>query len=421
MKNFFLIFFLGIFSGHLYGQETDLLDKMKKIYGISTSDVGYRFGLLDGTLPLSIIYQKDKEIFQGLLSYGSNTNNTHQIDGHINNNEIEIYEYDGDAVVSILSRTSDTVTENIQWDWRSQNQKLEIPIYFNSASDTEKKVSIYGSIAGNTLSQIVLRPNKNQISIERDNQINLRWMDYSCQDDDCYEGRPDERLENPVEFSINDNHILIYPNESATLLHEIEYINVSVDSNSYFISYDFPVLKQRKFDKWIQSIIEREFEKENKRLIRLIAEDESTYRFKYRSYGDFYLSLVSDEIISGYLLLRASNHNDLRTIPFNYDREKKRFIQIKDIFKSDFDYPYFLKTNVNKQKRNLIYKEQGVVKKLLRDAPFSHMVLSPSGLVFFTDFNSIYGRRHMVIPFEELKSFVGDRTISKYIQKERFK
>jgi len=393
---------------------------MKEVYDIPKSALTTQYGLLDGTLPITLMYQSEKDDFQGLIAYGNQLSNPQEMDGHFQEQEMAIFEYEENTVSNTLNGTHST-SHNGEWKWKSHNQQLELPVFLNIGSDNNNTVLIYGSAVGKSLSQIVLRPNKRQISIERDNQINLRWMDYSCDGSDCYEGRPDEHLENPVEFAINDKDILIYPNENVSLLHEIAYQNTSVDSNSYFISFDIPVLQQKKFDSWLQTIIAKELEKEITRLEKIVAEDDDAYRFKYRSYGDFYISLVSDEIISGYIILRASDHNRLQTIPFNYDRDKERFYKIKDIFKKDFDYPYFLKSNISKQKRNLLYKEQGVVKGLINEEPFTHMVFSPSGLIFFTDFNSIYGRRHIVIPFEEIKSFIGDKSISKYIQKERFK
>ncbi|MFT4566310.1 MAG: hypothetical protein ACI9FN_001265 [Saprospiraceae bacterium] len=421
MKLLFFIVSFWIGAFHLCGQKSVLYNKMKELYDVSPSEITSKYGLLDGTLPIALMYHGKKDDFRGLISYGNNSHIVQQMDGLIDHQEMAIYEYEDNAVSNTLIGSTNSSLDNALWKWKSQNQQLELPILLKVNPDRKKVVLIFGSNDGKSLSQIVLRPNKRQISIERNNQINLRWMDYSCEGSDCIEGRQDEHLENPVEFAINEESILIYPDENVTLDHEIEYQNISIDSNSYFISYDFPILKQKTFDKWLKAVIQKELKKEIKRLDQVVEEDESTYRFKYRSYGDFYISLVSDEIISGYMLLRSSNESRLRTIPFNYDRDKKRFYNLKDVFKRDFDYPYFLKTYINKQKRNLLYKEQGVAKQLISEEPFSHMVFSPSGLIFFTDFNTIFGRRHIVIPFEEIKSFIGSRSISKYIQKERFK
>ena len=184
MKFLFLLFSFSIYSCQLWGQESDLVEKMKEIYNVASTDIEYRFGLLDGTLPVSVVYQKDKDDFQGLISYGDIV--ARQIDGHITEDGIEIYEYEGNAVTSTIRNNSADPSDNSQWIWRSQNIQLELPISFNENLNKKKKVLIYGSIAGNTLSQIVLCPNKNQISIEKDNQINLRWMDYSCQGADCF-------------------------------------------------------------------------------------------------------------------------------------------------------------------------------------------------------------------------------------------
>lgn len=425
MKFLLLFMSVGIGAPSLIAQHSTLLHQMKDQYGTDSSDVKRVYGLLDRTLPFVLLLSQDQNQSQGLIQYANNTDLPQPIDGTINAQGYELYEYSENAVASLINSYRDSTndySDPTTWSWTTPRHELTLEMHISAAANTSQKtVNIYTLPQDNSPSQVILRPEKYHVAIQLDGQVKLRWSDYSCHGSNCNEGKPNEHLENPIEFSINDEGIVIFPDQKYTLRRQLDYKNISCDSNAYFISIDYPAIGHETFDLWLDGKVKEYWNQESSRLQKKVGEEYPSHRFQYRSYGDFYISLASEEIISGYMFFRSSDQGRMITIPFNYDIAKNKFYQLRDIFKKDFDWPFFLKTYLEKQKRNIAYKEQHIVKKLIQEEPFSHMILTPSGLVFFTDFNTIFGRRHIVIPFDEILSFLDDKSIVKYIQKERFK
>ena len=60
-----------------------------------------------------------------------------------------------------------------------------------------------------------------------------------------------------------------------------------------------------------------------------------------------------------------------------------------------------------------------MVQGLLKKEDYKHYILAPDGLLFFTDFNVIFGRRHILIPFEEIINSIDNRSLENYLKKER--
>lgn len=395
-----------------------MYQQMYDAYGLHPNEITELRGYIDDALPVAIMYGGSIENLQGFISYGSEANPINPLDGKVQNDKVTLYEYLDHEVQSIITGIIGSAAT--QWLWSTHDHHFQLEMMMSKPSLLDPQtVKIYNSSAQDGRSQLILRPDKGQISIELEDQINLRWMNYSCEGVECYEGRSDEVLENPIEFFVGSNEIKILPNKVLSLAFEVSYANISVDSGNYFISYNYPKLKDRKFDRWMTELVEKQLEEDLKELSSMKPAEEEEHRYAKRSYGDFYISLVSKDIISGYITFRSTEKSRLKTIPFNYNRAKNNFYQLKDIFRKDFDYPFFLNATINKSKRNLLYKEDPMLKPLIEKQPFSHMVLSPSGLVFFTDFNTIYGRRQVVVPFDDLKSFLSDKSIIKYIEKDR--
>ena len=123
--------------------------------------------------------------------------------------------------------------------------------------------------------------------------------------------------------------------------------------------------------------------------------------------------------ISGYLYLQNTESNKVKTIPFIFDRSKSRFYQIQDIFSKSFDYSFFIEKYLEKVKRGRLIKENRLVQNLLKKEDYNHYILAPEGILFFTDFNVIYGRRHILIKYDEVMSSIDNKALENYLKKER--
>ena len=196
--------------------------------------------------------------------------------------------------------------------------------------------------------------------------------------------------------------------------------NKSNHSFDHFYNYRFPYVGESKFDSYIEDVISQQLIKYQKALPTLDNDEEweRSDRLSNKAVGDFYISLVTKDIISGYLTFHSTTEPRTSTVTFTFDRNKNKFYKIREIWKKDFNFSYFLKSLLENQKRAIIAKETPVVRKLLKDVSFSYYNLTEQGIVFFTDYNFIYGRRHILIPYDEISGFIDDKSLSNFI-KER--
>lgn len=406
-----ILIFLGWHATSAYSQDMVMYDKLITEYKITPSDITLLHGYVDNALPITVAYFKKDGTLKGLINYDGSEEFL-IIEGSNTDSITSLYEFEEATLLSVLQGPH--VNTSSSWTWNTPDYSLSLPLTIYKHDHVQKgKVVVYIDKEDKDRSQVLLRPDKAQVSIELENAVNLRWMDFSCEKNDCIEGRPDMILENPVEFRLDKNTLTVLPHKELYKLHELSYETDSEIGESYFTTYSYPVLGQRKFDNWIEGVIKTK--KENN------SQSNEGERFENRSHGDFYITLLSKELICGYLVFYNNETSRMETIPFNYNRSKNKFYRIKDIFRKDFNFSFFLKSYIDKQKRNILYKEESIIKELIKGEPFSHYNFSPSGLVFFTDFNTIFGRRHILIPFEEIESFIGDKTITNYLKKERFR
>ena len=92
-------------------------------------------------------------------------------------------------------------------------------------------------------------------------------------------------------------------------------------------------------------------------------------------------------------------------------------MRLREIWRDDFNFSYFLNRLIENQKREVVNKEKGDVRQILKSQAFTHFGLTPTALVFYTDFHFIYGRRSIYVPYDEIDTFIEDKTLSQYVKK----
>ena len=402
--------------GSLCGQGNHLNDLAEVYDNDSFSRYVFR-GFLEKSLPVELVFGKEGEEIKGFIYYGDNEDR-YDVEGTINAaGDIVLYEFDHHQRVSgkILGNILKT-TE--LFTWHSPDGTLSLSLLLFPNKPPRKVLDLFVSNIENSRSQILLREDLQQITIDPIGDVNLRWIDFLCQGTDCYENRPNVQLSNPVEFSLDikdQKELKVYPSHKYTEVQVMEYDNKSQHRFKGFTSINFPVLQDEVFDDWIQStLLANKIQKNTDDDYQSIA-----LRFSDRSFGDFYISLISKDLISGYLYLQNTESNKVKTIPFIFDRSKSRFYQIQDIFSKSFDYSFFIEKYLEKVKRGRLIKENRLVQNLLKKEDYNHYILAPEGILFFTDFNVIYGRRHILIKYDEVMSSIDNKALENYLKKER--
>ena len=224
-------------------------------------------------------------------------------------------------------------------------------------------------------------------------------------------------MDNPVEFELgaaDPATLLIYPERKLLVKNAIHYANHSTHFFNGYYSVHYPILDNEVFDLWVA---------ENLLMDQIISKKQSSEyalaseRFVHRTMADFFLTFLSEDMISGYLYISSTQQAQVKTIPFLFDRNKSKFYKLEDLFKKNFDYHFFFEKYLEKIKRGRLIKENRLVQNLLKEEEYQHYVWTPQGILFFTDFHFVYGRRHILVPFEEFLGSIDNRTLESCIKK----
>jgi len=142
-------------------------------------------------------------------------------------------------------------------------------------------------------------------------------------------------------------------------------------------------------------------------------------RFENRTLAVHKITLDSEDLISGFVTFYDNQSSDVHTITYSYDRDKKEMLGLTKIFKKNFDYAFFLKQYIKQKKSQTAPLLSTLQSKWVKHSSFHHYVLTDTGLQFFNDYDPIFGRYNFTIPYYEISSSIGHKTINNYIKKRK--
>lgn len=378
-------------------------------------------GFLDSSLPVTLSIRSGENGFSGSVRYGHDSFSAPLEGEYDDEGNVVLYEFDQFSRVSavITGKPSDLANS---WNWYNADYSVRFPIVFFENSHVPNEVGFYYSKAGaQDIHVVQVRPPAKKISIDFHKKTELRWMDYECQNQQCFEVRPDMDLSNPLEFRLEegiDGKLQLYPEYTYSKTGTLAYHNLSGAGFDYYYSADLPMTGSEPFDSWAKDEVMVQIDRWIQNLSDVDERDElPASRFKHRFRGDFFITLMDKTMVSGYLYFQGNLLSGVRTIPFMYDMQKERLFNIQDLFEKEFDYPFFLRTYLTKEKRQSMRKEPAVIREVLKNTKYTHTVLDYEGIVFFTDFNGLFGRRAIRVPYREVKGFLNYRSLEVFVKK----
>jgi|GEM_PF-2362302 len=396
----------NIVSGQDRSEDTFRNDHIAGLNGQTTRVIGY----LDHSLMVELMYASTGSDCTGIMSIAGQEIS---LEGECTDSTMSLFEFDEHARVSGVIEGS---VQGDAYDLKWSNYDHTLSYYLEGRRDVtvSNLLKVYSIKDESRYDHLLLWPDQLAISVSKD-EPTLSWQHYQCPQAPyaCQYEKVDGALGN---LSISDRVI-----SAGSRLFKLEEL-LSVEEKDghdygHFYNYKYIRLGQSKFDDFIESIIEGQLSsfKNSLPLVNDSEDREPSERLTNRAIGDFYISLISEDIISGYLTFYNTQNPRIETVPFSFDRAKNKFYNLRNIWRKDFNYSYFLKSIIENKKRALIQKEEALVKKMLKDTPFSHFNISSKGMVFFTDHNFVYGRRHILVPFDEITGFISDRSLSNLI------
>ncbi len=241
-----------------------------------------------------------------------------------------------------------------------------------------------------------------------------------------YEFNIDHSLSGFIELS-SDKKKCVWNSVDYKTNIPVNFSNREGNSSYYFVSHQsyiavsYPRVDDTfddKFGKKINSIIRNVAESYGVAEIEN-GSDLPSNRFKQRTLAVNKVTLNSEKLISGHLTFYDNQTSDVKTLTYTYDRDKKEMLGLSQIFKKNFNYSFFLKQYISQKKEKMKTVLTPLETKWINAAPFHHYVLTSSGLQFLSDYNTIFGRKSFTIPYHEVSSSIGQKSISNYIKKRK--
>ena len=188
---------------------------------------------------------------------------------------------------------------------------------------------------------------------------------------------------------------------------------------SSYISVKYPFIDDRVFD----GIFGAQINRVVKQLIKEFAEDniertglKKLDRFSKRAIGVPKITLDTKEILSGYVGIFNNQKAEVITLSFVYDKVKKELVDLDNLFKRNFNYSFFIKQYINQKKKDMQTLVSKTEAAWIKEEQFNYYVLTKSGLTFFGDYNTIFGRRRFMIPYSEIISSIGNKSLLNYLK-----
>ncbi|MCB0661857.1 MAG: hypothetical protein KDC24_03880 [Saprospiraceae bacterium] len=175
----------------------------------------------------------------------------------------------------------------------------------------------------------------------------------------------------------------------------------------------FPKSNQSAFNKYIETFAE-EFASDCRAFLRQKSKEltkDPDLRISYYANGWFETEFFNREIISGIQEFSASWEKEPVMIPVNYHLPSGKVITFEDIFREEYDMPYFVEKVVRKEmEKHPLYKSDPSFRAWIKKVDFPFFTLRREGIYFSTGFNAVYGRQGITIPFSKLRSFLKKKT-----------
>lgn len=194
-----------------------------------------------------------------------------------------------------------------------------------------------------------------------------------------------------------------------------------VTFNSY-ISVKYPFLDDEVFDKAIGhkiSGVVKEIVKEYEKNGLAHGSASSNKRFVNRAIGIHKITLDSEDLLSGSIDIYNNQKAEVVTLTFTYDKAKRELLDLDKIFKKNFNYSFFLKQYINQKKQDMVGLVSQTEAAWIKEEKFNYYVLTKGGLKFFGDHNTIFGRRSFMVPYHEIASSIGSKSLINYLKNRK--
>jgi len=127
--------------------------------------------------------------------------------------------------------------------------------------------------------------------------------------------------------------------------------------------------------------------------------------------GWFDIEFISKDYFSGIFNIQKSYSDKVISIPIIYSFKTKEEIDLFKQFKSDFNAQFYISQYIKESIKNLIKENKIYRRGDLKPSDFKYTTLTQYGIVFSTEFSSIFGVDKIILPYTELKDKIRRKSI----------
>lgn len=422
-----MFLFVGSGQAQAVALKNEVISKFENTSKIDW--VKYYKGRMDDLHDVALILASQGEECKGILIY-LRSKVQFDIEGTLRNNKLELQEIDtlGDLTGYILGSlqkntllaewSNEKHTINHQLKMEAVSNLVDIPTYCGD----NKWIRTFGGSAGKEKIELVLYKYsydkiKGTIYLKSKNR-SYRLSGHVDQNDFRAEiyGADTKTIGSLKVRQIKDQK---YSGQFSKLgidgsfsLKMKEQMPVGcISFADYMTSYDitFPKTKNEILNTWIAATSEKfitECRNHKKALEVKYVQPVSELRANYAAYGWTDLSYVSDEFISGIMVLRNSWSSLQRDYTFNFDLKRNVMIDQNLAFTNEAQVRKILHQELRKKLKNHPLSSHGEFLNWVNNEDFDQFTIRPEGINFVSDFNSLYGKFEILIPWEQLNAYV---------------
>lgn len=439
MRIFTIIILLLFFNSFLLKAQSPILqNEVKSLFESKHIQTSEYYGYINDEIEIQLYLAYDKDEWKGIGYYPSSQTKIYFEGGMVKNNLIlDEIDLKGNKIgMWSINMVNDEY--NAKWMNVSGNNTLSLNLKkLNKTNKTLElryaHIDIYeGLIKKDKYSFIIYKYNNNIVYANILNktkskliQNNIKCIDIHC---DSFEITNFDNIELKklnCYFS-HDNLFIQAKNELGTHFTSklskttrLNFEDISFINNQFYLNISHPKFN----DVNIYRTFSKELEKITDSLkIEMGNINGETYdinnRFKVQSKGWFDVDLYSEDFFSGVFIIQKSYEKKVNSIPIIFSLKMGKKINIFKQFESDFNAKFFFDQYLRDNIKKMPAYKSTLMRNYLKPKNFKNLTINTTGLVFSTDFNSIFGIYKIILPYSEFKNKLKRKSILKKIMQQ---
>ncbi len=417
----------------MFCQNPDLATQAKSLFNEKTELKWVKNfkGRINDYNDIAISIAYDGWFCKGVLQY-IRSGEQFTLDGILDNDKLILKEIDeGDNIAGYIKGILEK--NSFEGSWSNFDNSIGAPIYFDLSKNQKLVPSFCGDDKWLRRYTAAFGKQAIELSIQKLQEKRVSGTFFFKQENKTYQAAGIWSKQDGLVLQLRDDYgknigKFIAPKASDKLLKgsivysSKEFINCKfkltgklstgcLEHSDYLSTYDFifPKTANATFNNWIENLITekaKNFSKIGSQVSAQKASFTPEDRYHIRSNGWFEIGFFNDDILSGILLLESTLESPA-ALSVNFDLKDNRPIHFEDIFREEYDHEYFSENVIRWEfTKHEFYSKDASFREWIKVIDFPNMILLRNGIHFSTDFNPIYGRQGITIPYDKLKGFI---------------